>query len=29
VRYESVTKVMDALYHMHVRHVGLAVKPAS
>jgi len=29
VRYESVTKVMDTLYHMHVRHVGLAVKPAS
>ena len=29
VRYESVTKVMDALYRMHVRHVGLAVKPAS
>jgi len=29
VRYESVTKIMDALYHMHVRHVGLAVKPAS
>jgi len=29
VRYESVTKVMDALYRMHVRHVGLAVKPAT
>jgi biopolymer transport protein TolR len=29
VRYESVTKVMDELYRMHVRHVGLAVKPAS
>jgi len=29
VRYESVTKVMDALYRMHVHHVGLAVKPAS
>jgi len=29
VRYESVTKVMDALYRMHVRRVGLAVKPAS
>ena len=29
VRYESITKVMDALYHLHVRHVGLAVKPAS
>jgi len=28
VRYESVTKVMDALYHLHVRRVGLAVKPA-
>jgi biopolymer transport protein TolR len=28
VRYESVTKVMDALYKLHVRHVGLAVKPA-
>ena len=29
VRYESVTKVMDALYKLHVRRVGLAVKPAS
>ncbi len=29
VRYESVTKVMDALYKLNVRHVGLAVKPAS
>jgi biopolymer transport protein TolR len=29
VRYESVTKVMDALYRLHVRRVGLAVKPAS
>ncbi len=28
VRYESVTKVMDALYKMHVRRVGLAVHPA-
>ncbi len=28
VRYESVTKVMDALYKQHVRRVGLAVKPA-
>ena len=28
VRYESVTKVMDALYKLHVRRVGLAVKPA-
>lgn len=28
VRYESVTKVMDALYRLHVRRVGLAVKPA-
>lgn len=29
VRYESVTKVMDALYKLHVRRVGLAVKPAA
>jgi len=29
VRYESVIKVMDALYKLNVRHVGLAVKPAS
>jgi len=29
VRYEAVTKVMDALYKLNVRHVGLAVKPAS
>ncbi len=29
VRYESVTKVMDALYKAHVQRVGLAVKPAS
>jgi biopolymer transport protein TolR len=29
VRYESVTKVMDALYKMNVHRVGLAVKPAS
>jgi biopolymer transport protein TolR len=29
VRYESITKVMDALYKLNVRHVGLAVKPAS
>ncbi|HXQ64430.1 MAG TPA: ExbD/TolR family protein [Steroidobacteraceae bacterium] len=29
VRYEAVTKVMDELYKMHVRRVGLAVKPAS
>ncbi len=29
VRYEAVTKVMDALYKMHIRHVGLAVKPTS
>ncbi len=28
VRYESITQVMDALYKMNVRHVGLAVKPA-
>ena len=28
VRYESVTKVMDALYKLHVRRVGLAVRPA-
>ena len=28
VRYESVTKVMDALYKLHVHRVGLAVKPA-
>jgi len=28
-RYESVTKVMDALYKLHVHHVGLAVKPAA
>jgi biopolymer transport protein TolR len=28
VRYETVTKVMDALYKLHVRRVGLAVKPA-
>ena len=28
VRYESVTKVMDALYRLHVKRVGLAVKPA-
>jgi biopolymer transport protein TolR len=28
VRYESITKVMDALYKMNVRRVGLAVKPA-
>jgi len=27
-RYESVTKVMDALYKGNVRRVGLAVKPA-
>jgi biopolymer transport protein TolR len=29
VRYESVTQVMDALYKLKVRRVGLAVKPAS
>jgi biopolymer transport protein TolR len=29
VRYESVTKVMDALYKLHVKRVGLAVKPAA
>jgi biopolymer transport protein TolR len=29
VRYESVTKVMDALYKLNVHHVGLAVKPAN
>jgi biopolymer transport protein TolR len=29
VRYETVTKVMDALYKLHVRRVGLAVKPAA
>jgi len=29
VRYESVIKVMDAMYKLNVRHVGLAVKPAS
>lgn len=29
VRYESITKVMDTLYKLNVRHVGLAVKPAS
>jgi biopolymer transport protein TolR len=29
VRYEEVTKVMDALYKLHVRRVGLAVKPSS
>jgi biopolymer transport protein TolR len=28
VRYESVTKVMDALYKGNVRRVGLVVKPA-
>jgi biopolymer transport protein TolR len=28
VRYESITKVMDALYRAQVRRVGLAVKPA-
>jgi len=28
VRYETVTKVMDTLYKLHVRRVGLAVKPA-
>jgi biopolymer transport protein TolR len=28
VRYESITKVMDALYKANVRRVGLAVKPA-
>ena len=27
-RYESVTKVMDALYKGNVRRVGLVVKPA-
>jgi biopolymer transport protein TolR len=29
VHYEEVTKVMDALYKLHVRRVGLAVKPSS
>jgi len=28
VHYEAITKIMDALYKMKVRHVGLAVKPA-
>jgi biopolymer transport protein TolR len=28
VHYESVTRVMDALYRAEVRRVGLAVKPA-
>jgi biopolymer transport protein TolR len=28
VHYEAITKIMDALYKMNVRHVGLAVKPA-
>ena len=28
VRYESITRVMDALYKAQVRRVGLAVKPA-
>ncbi len=28
VHYESVTRVMDALYKSNVRRVGLAVKPA-
>lgn len=28
VRYEAVTKVMDALYRNEVRKVGLVVKPA-
>jgi biopolymer transport protein TolR len=28
-RYESITRVMDALYKENVRRVGLAVKPAS
>jgi biopolymer transport protein TolR len=28
VRYEAITRIMDALYKMNVRHVGLAVKPA-
>ncbi len=29
VRYEHITRVMDALYKENVRKVGLAVKPAS
>lgn len=29
VRYEHITRVMDALYKEDVRKVGLAVKPAS
>jgi biopolymer transport protein TolR len=29
VRYEQVTRVMDALYKENVRRVGLAVKPAT
>jgi biopolymer transport protein TolR len=29
VRYESVVKVMDALYKLNVHRVGLAVKPAN
>jgi biopolymer transport protein TolR len=29
VRYEQVTRVMDALYKENVRRVGLAVKPAN
>ena len=29
VRYESITQVMDALYKLNVRHVGLAVKPSN
>lgn len=29
VRYEQVTRVMDALYKENVRKVGLAVKPAA
>jgi biopolymer transport protein TolR len=27
-RYESITRVMDALYRLQVKRVGLAVKPA-
>jgi len=27
VRYESITRVLDALYKNNVRRVGLVVKP--